>query len=337
MPTLSASCANVFLRLTQLTSTRSAKLAALYANIERNVTLGARVEVMEAANLIAQLAHDSENPDIGLHAYDLFHPGQLSAQFYSMMSSATLGDALHSFAHFSSLLSNGAPLYISESDEGFSIHFVRLESLGVARPYVDCCMSTVLRTVHWLLPLEEPTPLSVAFSYREPHDCVRLQSLFGQHLHFSSATNSLTFSFRDWCRPLVTANPALKIHHDNYLQAELVKSTAGLSSLVKSHIIIALASGSRTSLEAVAHTLNLSARALQNRLDEEASSFRDLLDECRNHLATHWLRYTDDNIKLISQRLGFSEPSSFHRACKRWYGCPPSIYRSNRLADPTSA
>lgn len=337
MSTLSASCANVFLRLTQLTSTRSAKLAALYASIERNVARSTRVEIMEVANLIAQLTHDSENPDIGLHAYDVFHPGQLNTQLYSIMSSATLGDALHSLAHFSSLLSDGALLYISESNEGFSIHFLRLESLGVDRQYVDCCMSTVLGTVHWLLPFEKPAPLAVAFSYREPHDRTRLQNLFGEHPRFSSATNSLTFSVQDWNRPLATANPALKTHHDNYLHAELAKTSAGLSSCVKNHILIALVSGSMTSLEAVAHTLNLSARALQNRLDEASTGFRDLLDECRKQLATHWLRFTDDTIKLISQRLGFSEPSSFHRACKRWYGCPPSAYRSRHVTAPAIA
>jgi AraC-like DNA-binding protein len=33
----------------------------------------------------------------------------------------------------------------------------------------------------------------------------------------------------------------------------------------------------------------------------------------------------------IAERLGFSEPSTFHRAFKKWTGVSPGEYRRNRL------
>ncbi|MCB0890112.1 MAG: helix-turn-helix domain-containing protein [Nocardioidaceae bacterium] len=35
----------------------------------------------------------------------------------------------------------------------------------------------------------------------------------------------------------------------------------------------------------------------------------------------------DESISEISTRLGFSEPSAFTRAFRRWTGSPPSAYQ----------
>jgi AraC-like DNA-binding protein len=66
---------------------------------------------------------------------------------------------------------------------------------------------------------------------------------------------------------------------------------------------------------------------LQRKLQEENTSFKQLLDETRRELADQYIRNPMVSIGEITYLLGFSEPSNFSRAFKRWNGTPPAEYR----------
>ena len=38
----------------------------------------------------------------------------------------------------------------------------------------------------------------------------------------------------------------------------------------------------------------------------------------------------DESLNDLAQRLGFSEPSAFHRAFRRWTGSAPGAYRATQ-------
>jgi len=75
-------------------------------------------------------------------------------------------------------------------------------------------------------------------------------------------------------------------------------------------------------LEAVAKRLGMTGRSLQRRLRDEGTVFQTLRDELRKDLAD---RYLGQGMSFaeISFLLGFSEPSAFFRAFKRWTGLTP--------------
>ena len=62
----------------------------------------------------------------------------------------------------------------------------------------------------------------------------------------------------------------------------------------------------------------------QRRLAEEGTSFTNLVDDTRRELARQSLCCGELSLKMLSFQLGFSEPSAFYRACKRWFGMAPS-------------
>ena len=82
---------------------------------------------------------------------------------------------------------------------------------------------------------------------------------------------------------------------------------------------------------ALAEALHVSERTLQRRLQEEGSSFQQLLDDTRRDLAVQHLAQPDLAPLEIAYLLGFADPSNFYRAFKRWYGVAPDAYRG-RLA-----
>lgn len=327
MSTIAPSCAQVVLRLKELAPPTSHQVDGLYAGLSGMAADGHRVNVEDISNFVDCLQAESEYPDIGLGCYELFHPGQLHSQLYPMMSSATLGEALTMLARYSSLLSDGVPILILEEADSYSIVFLRLELLGLCRSYIDCYLSTIIAIVHWLHPLHRAVPVAATFSYDAPSDRTGLEALFGKSLTFSSLVNKVTFSARDWHQKLSTASTELKLHHESLVNSELQQFAVKVSSVVKNHIVVGLAKGIVVSLEGIASVLNLSPRMLRNRLDEELTGFRELLDECRFQLARHLIAATDQSSATIAQTLGFNEVSSFYRACNRWFGCSPGSYR----------
>jgi AraC-like DNA-binding protein len=71
----------------------------------------------------------------------------------------------------------------------------------------------------------------------------------------------------------------------------------------------------------------MSARSLQRRLGDEGTSFDAVIDELRRDLAHRYLADPRIAIAEVAYLLGFSEPSAFHRAFKRWTGATPSEAR----------
>lgn len=84
----------------------------------------------------------------------------------------------------------------------------------------------------------------------------------------------------------------------------------------------------------VAAILNMSERTLRRHLDEEKTSFMQIVDDVRNHLAKQYLGETKLSIAEVGVLLGFEDAANFRRAFKRWNGYPP---RNLREADEEQA
>ena len=80
-------------------------------------------------------------------------------------------------------------------------------------------------------------------------------------------------------------------------------------------------------LDRIAEALHVSPRTLQRRLEMEQTSFATLLDEARHVATLEYLRESRIAITDIAYLVGFSEPSTFYRAFKRWTGTTPASYR----------
>jgi len=66
---------------------------------------------------------------------------------------------------------------------------------------------------------------------------------------------------------------------------------------------------------------------IQRRLAATGVSYQDLLDESRREAAERYLSESPLSIAELAYLLGYSEPSAFHRAFKRWFGRSPLAFR----------
>ena len=79
--------------------------------------------------------------------------------------------------------------------------------------------------------------------------------------------------------------------------------------------------------ERVASDLGTTARTLRRHLAALGTSYQSILEETRRELALHYLRDTDLGVASIAEMLGYSDPSNFGAAFRRWTGKSPRSFR----------
>lgn len=86
-----------------------------------------------------------------------------------------------------------------------------------------------------------------------------------------------------------------------------------------------------TRQEYVANSLNLSVRNMQRKLKKMGISYQSILDEHRRVLAISFLQESEVSLSDISHLVGFTEPSAFYKAFRRWTGKRPGDYRQDAI------
>ena len=81
------------------------------------------------------------------------------------------------------------------------------------------------------------------------------------------------------------------------------------------------------SMQDAAQRLNVTTRTLQRRLKKENTSYVNIREAIRFKQAKLYLTETSTNIDEIASHLGFSEPTNFYHAFKRWASMSPGEYR----------
>lgn len=80
-------------------------------------------------------------------------------------------------------------------------------------------------------------------------------------------------------------------------------------------------------VEAVARSLDISARTMQRRLQERNLRYQQVLDQVRSELATQLIRDCELSLNEVADYLGFNDQSALQHAFRRWQGMTPGQYR----------
>lgn len=86
-------------------------------------------------------------------------------------------------------------------------------------------------------------------------------------------------------------------------------------------------------MRAAARALGLSVRSLRRKLQKEGAAYSDIADGALATLAKRLLSDERRTIQETAYAMGFSAPSAFHKAFKRWTGTTPKEFRQRRDSD----
>ena len=114
--------------------------------------------------------------------------------------------------------------------------------------------------------------------------------------------------------------------HADHLLSKLPKADKIVEN-AREKLVVCMRNGN-PSIEALTEKLHITPRTLQRRFKEEGTSFKTLLNEMRKGLAARYLEEEKLGVSEIAYLLGYSEPSAFHRAFKRWFNVTPAEYRT---------
>jgi AraC-like DNA-binding protein len=107
---------------------------------------------------------------------------------------------------------------------------------------------------------------------------------------------------------------------------------AGTHEQVLIFIDTHLRSGREVSMSLAAEYFGLQASTLRRRLAREGVKFSQILQDYRRKDAMRLLSH-GHSVKEVSQRLGYSEASSFQHAFKLWFGTSPKRFCRNAFAE----
>jgi len=107
---------------------------------------------------------------------------------------------------------------------------------------------------------------------------------------------------------------------------ETLRSSESTKGIVESILIPRLHTG-EFRMEDVAKEMGLGRQTLYRKLKAEGVRFEDLLDNLRQTMALHYLDGQKVSVNETAYLVGFSDPSAFSRAFKRWTGKSPSVRR----------
>jgi AraC-like DNA-binding protein len=299
------------------------------AGIELSVTHDpdARIPTRRMLDLWALAIEATGNPCIGLHAARHFQPAMLHGLGFAWLASDTLLDALGRLVRYSRLINSIVRFRIQEQPDTTALVALIPDVFPNYVPAgVDLGMAVFLHMCQITVG-QKLLPSHVVLQRPEPPCSAEFTRTFGASIEYGAQDNRLCFDSESLSMPLKTANPELARINDQTVVDYLARfDQASIAMQVRSKIIEQLHDGIPKQ-ESIADTLHISLRSLQRRLREEETSFKGLLEDTRQALARQYLRENHRSIGEITYLLGFSEPSNFTRAFKRWTGQTPAEFR----------
>ena len=266
----------------------------------------------------------------GLSVAEHMRPQAFHGLGFVWLSSDTLCDALKRLVKYQRLISTVADISLRERDDSVELVVNILQPSGQPHPAsLDAALGVFLRMCRMAVcgPFN---PERVSLQRPRPACAERFDTLFQAPVQFAAERNILYLDPSSIHQPLPGADPELLRANDQVVVDYLARfDRESLSMQVRSLLIEQLPDGQPTQ-QGIASSLNLSVRNLQRKLHSEGISFKNLLDETRKELATQYIRDSNRRIGEITYLLGFSEPSNFTRAFRRWTGCSPNEYRQKQ-------
>src|SRR5215469_16647191 len=266
---------------------------------------------------------------LGLHVaaeMDLRDAGIL---FYLATASATVAEALGHLARYAGTANEVVHLEISQH-KGETVLMVRpIDGHDEPRrQFAEFIALAVIRALHRATN-RDFAPMRMTFAHTRHSGLREIHRILRCPVEFAQTTDSWVFPQSVMELPITSGDShllhILEAHADELLSKR--RTAIGLRGLVENRLLGLLPSG-KVQKAIVAQQLGMSARSFTRHLAQEGTSFGEVLDGLRNHLALRYLEDERISLQQTAWLLGYSEIGAFNHAFKRWTGTSPGRARN---------
>lgn len=317
--------------LIQVLSPNPEALAAFWAATELTAEMAAdpeaRVSSSQFCAAWSLALRASGDPALALRLAEGTPPGAFGIVEYVCRSAPTLREALKQWARYLGLLDESVEVGLVDCGAAIAFRVISENDAPAPASHELCFGLLVANARRMVVGRFEAVEVRFAHPAPEGH-LARYRSFFDAPVSFGAERTELLIPRRIMDAPLVTADPGLLAILLPAAEALLDQGPRAPPLLDQARRALRQAlTSDEAQLSDVAKRLGLTARSLQRRLQEEGKTFQALRDETRRDLADCYLE-KGLSLSEISFLLGFSEPSAFFRAFKRWTGLTPIARRA---------
>ncbi len=181
-----------------------------------------------------------------------------------------------------------------------------------------------------IMPNMKSNMKAVHLAFPKPSYSNAYHEIFGDICQFDCKNNEIVFSIKELNKYWIQGNPALeKIATKHCEEAFSQLETLPLLS----HRILKTLSNHVDRIpkqSEVARLLGVSIRTMVRYLEQENTSYMEIVDTLRKDRALVYLNTPSWSVEDIAGMLGYSSASNFSRAFKKWTGEPPSNFRESQ-------
>lgn len=245
----------------------------------------------------------------------------------ALLSSPDVRTALERLVDFSRVLPAFPSCSVSVGSATTRLELELRSEEDPAHLLSDLALGLVQRFLSWLVGRRLPIEV-VEFPYPMPEGVEDYDLVFGAPLEFGRSAPAIVMRNEALGLPIVRSEEELEEWLRNSPSDLLSIRDYGTS--VADQVRRILERGLRgdwPTADDVSSQLAMSTQHLRRVLREEGTSMSAIKEELLRDAAIASLVRADETIAALSERLGFSEPSAFHRAFRRWTGSAPGSYR----------
>jgi AraC-like DNA-binding protein len=268
------------------------------------------------------------DPCLGLHLAETVGSESFGLLSYLGTTSPTWGEGLRRVSRYFRVLSDASSYDLLVADGAARVtaeHNVPAD--GPVRQRVEFTVAVLYCYGRRAIEAEWNAD-DVFFEHAAPADTTEHRRVFRCAPRFSAGASGFRFPAELLERPLCARDPALAELLERMAARFIAEAppTMSVAGALRDLCIRRRFEGDLT-LEWAAREVGMSPRTLQRRLGEDGTSYNEVIDTARRHVATRMLAQPAVAIAEVAFAVGFSEPAAFHRAFKRWAGMTPTEYR----------
>jgi len=270
----------------------------------------------------------TNEPALGLYFGTRLKFTTHGAMAQAAVSSATLGDALKNIIRY--YRTRFAFIDMSFFIDGKEAVLQLDEKLGLGdlRPFlVESLLVAIIDVGQFLFGNTLIRQGRCLISYPAPHYKKSYHNFFFDNVSFDCGHNQLRFDAQFLSLPMALANQVAQRLAQEECEKQLEKLDKQESIVTRVTQMLNADPEHIPSMEQIADTLHVTTRTLRRQLASFDTSFQNVLSEVRKSRALKLLKTTNKSVEEIAHLLGYSDPSNFGRAFRKWMGKSPKAIR----------
>ncbi len=286
--------------------------------------LRARFSYADMDRIIEKAIDLTGDPGLGLSIGMNAPESMLQVLGHLIVSCRTLRDAWNLFERYVPLVAEGMSWSLVEDQERVRFVYHCPVAYGRSTRFAsEYALAMAVRIARHFLPANVEHADMVMFEHAEPEYASRYERVFQCPVRYGHPSNAIVFPRGYMDMPQIHADPAMHNALRDMAERFLHELEGPRSTADRVRVLLGY-EGDLANIDVIklSRSVGLTPRSLRRRLAAEGVSLTSLIDEARCRLACEELR-REGSIKAIAERVGFSEPSAFHRAFKRWTGQTP--------------